>query len=125
MVAHTALSNTQGLPCYITGLPANDLTTFCNTTLGSCYFYNTTTASYSDHKANCQRMGGYLVSYNTAMEQYLVELALTPINNYYLGIEPIGNISLNGGTFMWLDGTFIGNTTPSNSNPYRHWWVVL
>ncbi len=106
------------------GLPANDKYTFCNTTLGSCYFYNDTTANYTNHKANCQRMGGYLVSYNSGNEQRIVEAALAPATNYYLGIEPLGNTTLFGGTFVMLDGTFLGNTTPSDSNPYRHWWVT-
>jgi hypothetical protein len=33
-----------------------------------------------------------------------------------MGIEQIAT-----NTFVWLDGTFIGNTTPSNSSPYKHW----
>lgn len=45
-----------------------------------------------------------------------MEFMLALPNNYYMGIE---QISTN--TFVWLDGSFIGNTTPSNSNPYRHW----
>jgi hypothetical protein len=49
-------------------------------------------------------------------EQALVEAQLVLATNYYMGIE---QISTN--TFVWLDGTFIGNTTPSNSNPYKHW----
>ena len=49
-------------------------------------------------------------------EQLAVETALALPNLYYMGIE---QISLN--TFVWLDGSFIGNTAPSNSNPYRHW----
>jgi hypothetical protein len=69
-------------------------------------------------------MGGYLVSYNSADEQRLVETAFAPANNYYLGIEALGNTTIAGGTFVMLDGTFLGNTTPSSSNPYRHWWVV-
>jgi hypothetical protein len=52
----------------------------------------------------------------SAAEQLAVETALELPNLYYMGIE---QISLN--TFVWLDGSFIGNTTPSNSNPYRHW----
>jgi hypothetical protein len=70
-------------------------------------------------------MGGYLVSYNSGDEQRLVEVALAPANNYYLGIEPLGNTTIKGGIFVMLDGTFLGNTTPSNSNPYKHWWVLL
>jgi hypothetical protein len=43
-------------------------------------------------------------------------VALALPNNYYMGIEQIAT-----NTFVWLDGSFIGNTTPSNSSPYKHW----
>lgn len=110
------------------GLPASDKFYYCNAALGSCYFWNTVTANYTTHRANCQRMGGYLVSYNSGLKQYTVEQALSPTdislpaNNYYLGIEPLmSNTNLTGGFFVMLDGTFLGNTTPSNSDPYKHW----
>jgi hypothetical protein len=32
------------------------------------------------------------------------------------GIEPLGNHS-----WVLLDGTFLGNNTISNANPYKHW----
>jgi hypothetical protein len=108
-------------PTSAVGLPANDRLTFCSTTLGSCYFYNATSATYAVHKARCQSMGGYLVSYNTAAEQRMVETALSTASNVYMGIEALGNSTLNGGTFVMLDGTFLGNLTPSSSNPYKHW----
>ena len=159
---------------YSTGLclPANSATWYCPVNGTQCYYYNATTAAYAVHKSNCQRMGGYLVSYNTgphllvsssspagrapfcaqphaacaiparvafvtlldgwpcfiirpcvcccpaAEEQRIVEKQLPTATSagYYLGIEEISN-----GTFVLLDGTFIGNTTPSNSNPYKHW----
>ena len=50
-------------------------------------------------------------------EQYYIETALAINANYYLGIEAQGP-----GNWMLLDGTFIGNNTPSVS-PYRHWRV--
>jgi hypothetical protein len=115
------INRTTHINSLTAGLPANDKFYFCNTTLGSCYFYNETTANYTNHKASCQAMGGYLVSYNSGNEQSMVEVALAPANNYYLGIEPLGNTTIKGGIFVMLDGTFLGNTTPSNSNPYKHW----
>ena len=46
-----------------------------------------------------------------------MEVALALPDNYYMGIEQISN-----NTFVMLDGTFLGNMTPSNANPYKHWW---
>jgi hypothetical protein len=104
------------------GLPANDRNNWCpnNGANGTCYFWNETTATYAVQKSACQRMGGYLVSYNTAMEQRLVD-AVFAANNYWLGIEPLRNTSVFGTNWVLADGQFLGNMTPSNSNPYRHW----
>ncbi len=35
------------------------------------------------------------------------------------GIERLGQHS-----WVLLDGTFLGNNTISNANPYKHWWVA-
>ena len=69
------------------------------------------------HKTACKSLGGYLVSYNTAAEQVVVENELNVPTDYYLGVEQ------QGSSWMLADGTFLGNTTPSNSSPYKHWWV--
>jgi hypothetical protein len=108
-------------------LPAQDKYTFCpnNGANGTCYFWNATIAAYSTHKLACQNLGGYLVSFNTAEEQRLVQTQLSGVDNYWIGIEPFRNVSQFGPVFVWTDGQFIGNFTPSNSNPYRHWWVAL
>jgi hypothetical protein len=40
----------------------------------SCYFYITATQlRYNNSQAACQKLGGYLVAYNNATEQQLVE----------------------------------------------------
>jgi hypothetical protein len=109
-----------------TGLPAQDKYTFCpnNGANGTCYFWNATTANYTNHRQACRNQGGYLASFNTAEEQRLVNRMLTA-DNYWIGIEPLRNVSTFGGVWVWADGQFIGNLTPSNSDPYRHWWVRL
>jgi hypothetical protein len=53
---------------------------------------------------------------NSGAEQSDVESSITMLTDYYMGIEPQGV-----GNWIMLDGTFIGNNTPSNSNPYNHW----
>jgi hypothetical protein len=45
-----------------------------------------------------------------------VESSITLLTDYYIGIERQGV-----GNWIMLDGTFLGNNTPSNSNPYKHW----
>jgi hypothetical protein len=52
-----------------TGRPANTASYFCPDTASTtspCYRVNTTQANYASHKANCQGMGGALVTYQTA-----------------------------------------------------------
>jgi hypothetical protein len=51
----------------------------------------------------------------SAAEQREVEFHLPAAANYYIGVEPMG------ASWVLSDGTFLGNTTPSNSSPYKHW----
>ena len=81
----------------------------------SCYILNVTGASYSSHKAACQAKGGYLVSWNSGEEQNEVEKALGVSAIYYMGVEKAGT------NWYLLDGTNLGNSTISNSDPYKHW----
>jgi hypothetical protein len=39
---------------------------------------------------------------------------------YYIGLERPGPV---GSNWYFLDGTYVGNGVPSNSDPYAHWWV--
>lgn len=105
------------------GLPANDKFNFClnSGASGTCYRWNNTIDTYAKHKANCQNLGGYLVSYNTEAEQRSVETAFSGAANYWLGIEPLRNVTLYGGVWVLADGQFLGNLTPSTAGPYRHW----
>jgi hypothetical protein len=71
----------------------------------SCYLLNATLDTHANHKANCARQGGYLVSYNSAFEQLDVETqlpSLTPDPTtsgwYYIGLEKAGNV------WYWADG---------------------
>jgi hypothetical protein len=41
--------------------------------LGSCYFYNSSSASYTVHRSACQQLGGTLVGFASAEEQRSVE----------------------------------------------------
>jgi hypothetical protein len=47
------------------GLPNNDQKWFCPANGTSCYWYNSTTAAYSDHRNACKGLGGYVVAFNT------------------------------------------------------------
>ena len=47
------------------GVPNNDQKWFCPGNSSSCYFYNSTTATYNVHRGACQSIGGYLVAFNT------------------------------------------------------------
>jgi hypothetical protein len=93
-------------PC-AAGVPLTNGLTHCPTYANStsCYLLNTTQDTYAAHKSNCARMGGYLVSYNSAFEQLDVETQLkglspdSTVNEwYYIGLEKAGNV------WYWLDG---------------------
>jgi hypothetical protein len=57
-----------------------------------------------------------LLRRNSGAEQLEVETVLAPLTDYFMGIEPRG-----ANNWIMLDGTVLGNNTPSNSNPYKHW----
>jgi hypothetical protein len=65
-------------------------------------------------------MGGYLASYNSAAEQRTVERVLAA-NNYWIGIDLLRNLTVHGSNWVLGDGSFIGDLTPSNADPYKHW----
>jgi hypothetical protein len=73
----------------------------------SCYFLNSTADTYANHKSNCAKQGGYLVSYNSAFEQQDVQTqlpALTPQSAtsgwFWIGLEKAGSV------WYWADGGF-------------------
>ena len=50
---------------WLAGLPNNDQRWFCPSDGATCYFYNATGGTISDHRSACTSMGGYIVAYNT------------------------------------------------------------
>ncbi len=54
------------------GLPTDNDYTYCKHNMSdspACYFYHTTGAPYATAKANCQALGGNLVSWTSDEEQ--------------------------------------------------------
>ena len=96
----------------------NDQIWYCPLNGDSCYYYNTTYATYATHKAACQAQGGYLASYNSGQEQSAVENRMAYRGNsyYWIGVEPTAQ-----GQYVMLDGTPLNSGLPSTLNPYAHW----
>jgi hypothetical protein len=71
------------------GLPPNDPDTLCNTTRGSCYLRNSSSLTYANAVAHCQRLGGAIVGYTSAAEQLEVETSIGSPASYWLGISRV------------------------------------
>ena len=93
------------------GVPMPNANTHCpkHANATSCYILNTTTDTYANHKSNCAKQGGYLVSFNSAFEQLDVQTqlpALTPQSAtstwFWIGLEKAGSV------WYWADGELHG-----------------
>jgi hypothetical protein len=89
-----------------TGVPMPNANTHCpkHANATSCYLLNTTLDTYANHKANCARRQGYLVSFTSAFEHLdvitqLPSLAPATASGYYwIGLEKAGSV------WYWADG---------------------
>lgn len=82
------LASPHGVPFATAGPPPSGPLVHCNTARGSCYLKNTTSMTYANAAAHCQRLGGTAVGYSSAAEQLEVETALSPAS-YWLGISRV------------------------------------
>jgi hypothetical protein len=111
---HTLLISCMVTGC--AGLPRHNTMYYCPSWLGDrCFFLNSTLDTYATHKANCQALGGYLASYNSALEQSSVDNRLYS-TIYWIGVELVAQRQ-----WVMADGTPVGNGVPSDADPYAHW----
>jgi hypothetical protein len=79
------------------GLPPDNATVLCPDGGESCYFWYHTSLSWERARAACkQNRGAFLVSYNSADEQLMVESYYRSTGRlfwyYWIGLEKSGNV---------------------------------
>jgi hypothetical protein len=98
-------------------VPQNNDNTYCPANGTSCYFYRSTTSTYSSAGAFCQNLGGYVVAWNSDPEQLDVEryfISTASLARYWIGMFKAGTL------YFWNDGGFIGGLVPKRASPYVH-----
>jgi hypothetical protein len=99
----------------LAGLPTPNDQTFCPVKGTSCYFWDTSSTTWSNSQSSCINRGGYLVSYQTFAEQLQVETYFNKtamLATYWIGLYKSGNL------YYWLGGGDAGTGETTDANPY-------
>lgn len=113
------------------GLPVNEYTTYCPANGASCYFYNRTSANYTTHRSSCQARGGYLVAFNSAEEQELVEAWFVTTTTAMSGQTPWIGVE-QAGSQWWAAAGIVLPKRPQDLKPAvsvfcqpSAWWLAV